>query len=146
MSVLSELEKQYGADLVRLQAVCTAELLHHKYADTDQSIDRFNGFCYALTQAMYVLHPELIPHYIKYPDGSHWFPVHAPTGMVYDTVADRPSRRQSVCDPEDYRRGRPLGYRNRLPEKRARLMLQKAGFTIPDFTPQPPRTKIVIAI
>jgi hypothetical protein len=102
------------------------DLLKAQYRDSDRSRIPLNGLCYVLSECMYHIFPGAFqPYRISWGGGdTHWF-LRTDDGRVLDTIADRGAE---CFDAEDYESARRVAFFTKEPSKRARKLLQRAGF------------------
>jgi hypothetical protein len=120
------------AALKRLQAAGrkSGDLIKGEYRSLDRSEIELNGLCYVLSECMYHLFPGTFkPHRISW-DGvsTHWF-LRSADGAVLDGIAEN----GEMCfRPSAYEGARRVGFLSKQPSKRARILLKRAGLSLPE--------------
>jgi hypothetical protein len=105
------------------------DLLNEKYQDSDRSRFILNGLCYVMSECMYHLFPnKLTPYRILWDNGgTHWF-LKSQDGTIIDTIA--PDGREA-CSHSDYARAERKNFYSKYPSKRAKILLDRAGLSLP---------------
>ncbi len=106
------------------------DLINADYRDSDRSEVALNGLCYVLAECLYHLFPgRLTPYRIRWEEGgTHWF-LRDQDGKLVEPLLRNTVK--AVCRQSDYNSAKRAAFLTKLPSKRARTLLERAGLDLP---------------
>ena len=105
------------------------DLIKGRYRDLDRTRIELNGLCYVLSECLFHLFPGVFsPYRISWGGGAtHWF-LRFADGTILDAIA---SDGRECCSMEEYAMSRRAAFFTKAPSKRARILLERAGLSLP---------------
>jgi hypothetical protein len=102
------------------------DLLKPQYRGLDRRKIPLNGLCYVLSECMFHLFPGAFqPYRINWGEGdTHWF-LRMSDGTIFETTA---AEGEECYRPTEYAEARRASFFTKQPSKRARALLERAGF------------------
>ena len=121
--------------LAQLQAAGrqSTDLINGKYRHLDRTVFPLNGLCYVLAEALWHLYPGRFTIWrIDWEGGgTHWF-----LTDTDNTVIDLLSYNGTpFCTDEEYDTARGAAFLPQTPSKRAKVLAERAGLTLPEPAP-----------